>query len=205
MCGAPCSLPLALKHFKGTHHGTRFCFALLCTSCSNTYWVSCYITQEMRGWSRNWANKLPVFICYDIINVSSTIFKMLSDKLEAMQIDAVIRRGKICLWWDTIRRNHKVRRFGFRFSLGYQYHSSMSEKQDLSLTSARHYLRLAFLGRTLLLTWNNCDYSNKTALHGRDDQPCLFRRPAEIPLQSSLQHISPRLLIASHRRCFQTV
>lgn len=163
-CRAPCSFLLTFKPFKGICHGTRFCFALLYTPWTNVYWGTHQITWEMWGWSRDWTNKLPVVTSYDIMNISSTIFKILSDKIESTQRDAVIRKGKIWLWWNTNMRNHKVRKFGFRFSFGFQYHSSMSEQQDLPLTSARHKLGLAFLGRTLLLTWNNCDYSNKTAM-----------------------------------------
>lgn len=207
MCGAPCSLPLTFKHFKEIYHGTRFCFTLLYTPWPNIYWVSHQITQEMWGWSRDWTNKLPVFISYGIMNVSSTIFKILSDKLEATQIDVVIRRGKICLSWHTSMRNHEVRRFGFRFSLGFQYHSSMSEKQDLPLPLDTNWDRL-FLAEH----WFSPEIIVSTAikqLYRAGITSPDFRRPVDISLQNSLwgklQHISPRLLIALHRRCSQTV
>lgn len=38
----------------------------------------------------------------------------------------------------TGMRNHEVERFGFRVSLGFEYHSNVDEKQDLQITSSRH-------------------------------------------------------------------
>lgn len=207
MRGAPRSLPSTFKHFKGIYHGTRFCFTLLYTPWSNIYWVSHQITQETWGWSRDWTNKLPVFVSYDIMNVSGTIFKILSDKLEATQTDVVIRRGKICLWWHTSMRNHEVRRFGFRFSLGFQYHSTMSEKQDLPLPLDTKRDQL-FLAEHCLSPEIIVSTAIKQLYRAEITSPD-FRRPVEISLQSSLreklQHISPGLLIALHRRCSQTV
>lgn len=132
--------------------------------------------------------------------VSNTILKILSDNTEAKQIDAVIRRGKIQLWCHTIWEIRKQE----NLYLDFQYHSGMSKKRLTTSTRATppSPVGLACLGRTLLLTWDNCDYSDKTALQGRDYQPCLFRRLVKISLQSSLWEelqISLRLLITLHR------